>query len=141
MTRSKLILCAAMAVGSLGFYACDNGLAGGSGPAGSCDYLNPLAAASECKEYSGPGWTEASARATCEAGSPPAANPGTWSATADCALSPNLGTCSVPDLGGTDMEYVLVLGGSDAAACAQTEDTCIGPFVGGTFTPSSVCTP
>jgi hypothetical protein len=39
------------------------------------------------------------------------------------------------------MEYVLVLGGSDAAACTQTEDTCTGPFVGGTFTPSSVCTP
>ena len=114
---------------------------GSSASAGSCNYNNPLSVASECKEYSGSGWTAASAQASCEAGIPPAADPGTWSASADCTLSPNLGTCSVPDSLGLDMEYALVLGGSDPAACGQTNTTCIGPFVGGVFTPSSVCTP
>ena len=137
MTKTTLILCAAMAVGSLGFYACDNGLAGGSGSAGSCDYINQFSLDPECKEYSGSGWTATSAEASCVAGAV-GALPGTWSASSECVLAPTMGTCSVPDPLGLGEEYVLEIGGSDPLDCGTVAGNCAG-FLAGTFTPSSIC--
>ena len=143
MTRSTLILCAAIALGSMGIYACDSDSSGGSLAAGSCDYINESSSELECKAYSGSAWTPTSAKASCVNGLAADALPGTWSASTECALDPALGTCSVPDSLEKGMEYVLEIGASDPLGpldCVTAADECRDHPVGGAFTPSSICT-
>ena len=136
--RTGLSSWLAIALCSAFFYACDSGSSGGSVNAGTCNYVNAFSFDPECKEYSGSAWTVTSAQTNCATGVPPSAPPGTWSENADCALDPNLGTCSVPDPGAMDMEYVLEIGGSDPMNCGTAAGNCAG-FLAGTFTPSSLC--
>ena len=142
MTRSTLILCAAIALGSMGIYACDSGSSGGSLATGSCDYTNEVSSEPECKEYSGSAWTPTSAKASCVNGLATDALPGTWSASAECALAPSFGKCSVPDSLGESMEYVLEIGGSDPLdplECVTVADACRDHPLDGTFIPSGFC--
>jgi hypothetical protein len=137
MTRSTLILCAAIALGSMCLYACNDDSSGGSMTAGSCDYINQFSDEPECKVYSGSAWTAATAEASCVTGVV-GALPGTWSPSTQCAVDPSLGTCSAPDPLGEGLEYVLHIGGGDPLDCATAAGNCAG-FLAGTFTPSSIC--
>ena len=116
----------------MGIYACDSGSSGGSLATGSCDYTNEVSSEPECKEYSGIAWTAESAEMDCMA----IATSGMWLQNTECALTPTLGTCSVPDFSGEDMEYVIKIknGGSDPADCDIPAIACAG-----TFTPSDIC--
>jgi len=125
------------------FYACgDNDSdddSGGSMNAGTCDYINPFFGEPECREYSGNAWTADSAQEHCGTEPmglyPPA---GDWSETAECELETTLGTCDVPDLEETDLEFVLHIGGDDDDDCVTAADNCAG-FLAGTFTNSEIC--
>ena len=105
--------------------------------AGTCNYTNQFSMDPECKEYSGNAWTESSAEASCEAGGG-GALPGVWSESAECALDPTLGTCSVPDATDMDLEYVLQIGGGDPADCPTIAGIC-PRILDGVFTPSALC--
>ena len=135
--RTSLSFWLAIALCSAFFYGCDSGSSGGSVTAGTCNYTNQFSGDPECKEYSGSAWTATSAEASCLAGAV-GALPGIWSATSECSVDPTLGTCSVPDPAGMDMEYVLEIGGGDPAECGTVAGNCAG-FLLGTFTPSSLC--
>lgn len=139
--RTKLSSWMAIVLCSACFYACgDNDSdddSGGSMNAGTCNYTNQFSTDPECREYSGNAWTAESAQESCEAGGA-GALPGLWSESAECAVTPTLGTCIVPDPTDMDLEYVIQIGGSDPADCGTVIGTCTG-FLGGAFTPSALC--
>lgn len=142
--RTKLSSWMAIFLCSACFYACgDNDSdddSGGSMNAGTCNYTNTFSRDPECREYSGDAWTASSAAESCESGAPVGADPGVWSESAECAVDPTLGTCSVPDPTDMDLEFVLQIGGGIPANCGTAAGNCTG-FLGGVFTPSALCTP
>jgi hypothetical protein len=99
----------------------------------TCVYVNPFSSATECKAYTGEGWTLERATEDCEAPFP-GAQPGTFEPDAACGFASELGRC---DVAGDDA-YVLVFEGDDPGACGGTVTGC-EVFGGGTFTPSEVC--
>ena len=103
------------------------------GMVGVCDYENPFSRASECKAYTGDGWTAADAEANCAAG--PLGSPGTWRGGQACMVDGLLGVCAVDEDAG--LGYDLHVSGT-AEECGTAENACTG-FLEGTFTPSQAC--
>ncbi|MCU0658855.1 MAG: proteinase inhibitor, partial [Polyangiaceae bacterium] len=112
---------------------------GGNPPAatspGRCLYTNPFSQGSECKEYTGAAWTEASARADCE--EKVAGAPGQFDAGQACNFEALLGKCAVPSESGE--ETVVHSAGSDASRCQPAKGGC-QVFAKGTFEEGNVCT-
>jgi hypothetical protein len=107
---------------------------GSEGALARCTYTNPFSAASECKEYTGSGWTLAAAEADCAMPLPGAAA-GTLEAGLSCSRDNTLGECWV-DRGGPE-ENILVFSGSDPDSCSGAEIGC--SFAGGEFVAGPVC--
>ncbi len=98
-----------------------------------CAFDSPFSLEPECKDYTGSGWTEASALADCAVGQ--YEDPGVFGA-GSCSLEPVLGVCDVPaDL---DAEYRLHLGGANPDFCTLTARACVR-FLEAYFTPSVLC--
>jgi len=101
---------------------------------GHCTYINAFSQAEECKEYTGPGWTEADAATDCAAPAFPA-EPGDFTAGVACPYVDRLGTCTLDE--GTDDETVLVFPGTDGELCGGLELGC--GFAGGRFEGEGAC--
>ena len=98
-----------------------------------CSYSNPFSLAAECKAYTDTDWTEAEARADCEAGQYEEA--GTFES-GNCDLSPILGYCDVAPYIGDD--YRLFLGGDNPDLCNVSGRACVVNLKG-EFLPSEQC--
>lgn len=98
-----------------------------------CEYTNPFSRGTDCKAYTGSGWTLERVEADCAAVFANAA--GTLS-TGACAFEQEIGRCAVGDPEGEG--YVLVSEGADAGQCGLTQSAC-ETFAQGTFTPGPLC--
>jgi|GEM_PF-255268 len=94
---------------------------------GACDYVNPFSMQMECKQYTGKGWTEVSAREDCAAVF--AGEQGSFRMDGKCNFPTASGVCLVES--GTDDEYFTLLGG-DSSLCKTLLAACEG-FAQGTF--------
>ncbi len=103
-------------------------------PFAACSYTNPFSQGAECKQYTGPAWTEETASANCAAVLPGTA--GTFALGERCGFAVELGRCVVTATDGTD--YTLVSGGSDEAKCDLTKAGC-EVFAKGVFVPGPPC--
>jgi hypothetical protein len=101
---------------------------------GACSSTNPFSKGAECKEYTGTGWTPATAAADCQSSILGA--PGTFAAGATCGFPEELGTCTVTRDDGSD--YLFIDAGTDAGSCSMAKTAC-EVFAQGSFTPGSTC--
>lgn len=117
----------------------DAGDAPDAGPAGtldfvaSCVYENTFAMGLECREYRGPGWTEAAVTRDCRRVFLGMA--GELRVGAPCAFDREVGRCTVGDPSADG--YVIVSSGGPAA-CGAAQTGC-ETFAGGTFVPDPAC--
>jgi hypothetical protein len=144
MPRMPALCWIGILLASLASWGCDEPQSGGSGSVqqatvGKCNYNNLFSGIAECKQYSGAGWTAADAQLDCETGgvSAPA---GVWSAQANCAIEPTLGSCPVEPQAAEDAgkAYVIEIGGSEQRDCIASAHACTA-FLGGTFVAASNC--
>jgi hypothetical protein len=114
------------------------GQAGAGGAAAavlaSCPFINTFSKSNDCKEYTGKGWTLATAEADCKQVFP--GSSGTFSPGTSCPAGPTLGTCVVTTDEGTD--YRQLSGGDDPSKCGSTAGACKA-FAKGTFENSPTC--
>lgn len=103
------------------------------GPGWTCGLVNPFSREPECKQYTGDGWTEATAAEDCRNGQ--YNTPGVFGSGL-CAVEPLLGTCDIPSYFG--LEVRLYLGGSNPDFCTATGRACT-TFLDGTFTAAPPC--
>ncbi|KYG01460.1 proteinase inhibitor [Sorangium cellulosum] len=96
---------------------------------GRCVYTSAFSQAEECREYTGRGWTAATAEADCKA-----LQGSTFTGGERCAYPETLGRCVLG--GGTDDAYAVVFPGGDASQCAATQRGC-EMFGGGQFEPDA----
>lgn len=101
---------------------------------GRCEYTNPFSRGQECKEYTGAGWTAASAEADC--GAVFANTAGTFEAGARCGYASELGRCVVGEAEGEG--YLLINEGADPGQCGLAQTGCES-FAMGSFTPGEIC--
>lgn len=99
-----------------------------------CSYTNTFSQAPECKDYTGSGWTEDSARSDCDA-PVPGAQPGTLELGLACDRTDILGECFVA--ADTPEATVLVFPGTDPADCESVSIGC--GFASGDFVPAEIC--
>jgi hypothetical protein len=109
---------------------------GGAGPGAlaSCPFTNTFSKSSDCKEYTGKGWTLVTAEADCKQVFPGAS--GTFAPGTACPAGPTLGTCVVTTDDGTD--YRQLSGGDDPSKCGSTAGACKA-FAKGVFENSPTC--
>ncbi|MEE2903230.1 MAG: alpha/beta hydrolase [Myxococcota bacterium] len=94
---------------------------------GACDYVNPFSMQRECKQYTGKGWTELSAREDCATVF--AGEQGSLRMNGKCNFPTATGVCLVES--GADEEYFTLLGG-DSSLCKTLLAACEG-FAQGSF--------
>lgn len=98
-----------------------------------CVYTNPFSQGTDCKQYTGAGWTAARVEEDCAA---VFANTAGTVERGACAFEQELGRCAVGDPAGD--AYVLVSEGADPGQCGLTQSAC-ETFAQGTFTAGAIC--
>ena len=97
---------------------------------GSCSYTNIFSSSSECRNYTGEGWTSAQAQSDC------IVQQDSSFSDEGCEMSSALGQCVI--MGESDLDYELVLSGSAPDECQTVAEGCV-IFARGAFVPSAVC--
>ena len=98
-----------------------------------CVYTNPFANSTDCKQYTGAGWSPADIEADCAS---VFVNTAGIVEEGACTYENELGRCAADDP--ADKGYVLVSEGSDAANCALTQTAC-ETFAMGAFESGNTC--
>jgi hypothetical protein len=111
-----------------------SGDTGQAAPVATCTYTNPFSQGTECKAYTGTGWTAEASTTDCAA--PMAATSGAYAASGTCSFASVLGSCAVDK--GDGKGYTLVSGGSDSSQCDLAKLGC-ETFAKGVFTPGGPC--
>ncbi|MGE0786687.1 MAG: proteinase inhibitor [Sandaracinaceae bacterium] len=140
MRKASLVsLFAVACAGCDGAVGLDAGELADAGPAGdpsfvaSCLYENTFAMAPECREYRGPGWSEATVTRDCRRVF--LGMEGELRLGEACGFDEEVGRCVVGDV--ADDGYVIVSSGGPAA-CGAAQTGC-ETFAGGTFTADPAC--
>lgn len=101
---------------------------------GRCVYTNPFSRGTDCKLYTGEGWTVDSAEADCAAVF--ANTSGTFEAVPACDYPAELARCVVGDPAADG--YTLVSAGEDASQCGLAQTAC-ETFAMGDYTAGNTC--
>lgn len=98
-----------------------------------CTYINPFAQSTDCKQYTGAGWTAATREADCAAVFGNTAGELVQGA---CGFDAELGRCAVGEADGEG--YMLVSEGADVGACGLAQNAC-ETFAMGSFELGNTC--